>query len=213
MPAAASPAPPACGEIGVDEAGRGPIAGPVVAAAVLLPADHGITGLADSKQISAGQRETLFEAIQDIAPVGIGVASAARIDAMNIRAATLWAMAQAIAALGGSARDRQRCHVLVDGRDVLPGCPLPCHAVIKGDALHQSVAAASIAAKVTRDRIMVRFDGVYPAYGFAGHKGYPTAEHRARVRALGPCPVHRKSFAPVRAALAQHRSTRRPSPR
>ncbi|MEM8876774.1 MAG: ribonuclease HII [Pseudomonadota bacterium] len=206
MRTVATPARPATGEIGVDEAGRGPMAGPVVAAAVLLPADHRIDGLADSKQIPAGRRELLFDAIQTSASVGIGIACSTRIDAINIRGATLWAMGRAVAALGGKTRDREHAfHVLVDGRDTLPGCALRCHAVIKGDALHESVAAASIIAKVTRDRIMTRFDAVYPAYGFAGHKGYPTVEHRIRVRELGPCPIHRKSFAPVRAALDEMR--------
>jgi ribonuclease HII len=202
MPASSPLAKPRPGEIGVDEAGRGPMAGPVVAAAVLLPARHGISGLADSKKLTPSRRVELFEAIQDTAPVGIGIASPNRIDAMNIRAATLWAMGRAVMALGRNTHlPETTLHVLVDGRDVVPDCALHCSAVIKGDGRHQSIAAASIIAKVTRDRIMTRFDRIYPAYGFAGHKGYPTAEHRAIVQRIGPCPIHRRSFAPVRAAL------------
>jgi ribonuclease HII len=191
------------GEIGVDEAGRGPMAGPVVAAAVMLPPHHPIEGLGDSKKLPEARRETLFDEIVAHASIGVGIASAARIDALNIRGATLWAMGQAVLALN---RDvlvhRGSCAVLVDGRDAIPDCALPCQPIIKGDGLHQSIAAASIIAKVTRDRLMVRASATYPAYGFAGHKGYPTAAHRAALIRHGACPLHRRSFGPVRACLA-----------
>jgi ribonuclease HII len=133
---------------------------------------------------------------------GIGIASAYRIDELNIRGATLWAMRQAVLALARDiAAHDAACHVLVDGRDAIRGCTLPCQPVIKGDDRHQSIAAASIMAKVTRDRLMVRANRTYPAYGFAQHKGYPTAAHRDALMHHGPCPLHRRSFQPVRDSL------------
>ncbi len=178
---------------GVDEAGRGPLAGPVVTAAVILdPADMP-EGLADSKTLSAAQREAAFARILDKAiAIGAASASAAAIDRTDIRKATLQAMARAVAGLAvGPAR------VLVDGRDRI-ACAAPCEAIIGGDGREPAIAAASIVAKVLRDRMMARLGLIYPAYGFARHAGYGTAEHRNAILAHGPCPEHRFSFAPVK---------------
>jgi len=177
---------------GCDEVGRGPLAGPVVAAAVILDPKRIPRGLDDSKKLTAIQREKLYARICATAEVGIAFGSCARIDRDNIRQASLWALARAVAAL--PVRPRL---VFVDGRDKIDaGCD--CEAVISGDALVLSIAAASIVAKVVRDRIMERLDRVWPAYGFARHKGYGTPEHLERLGALGPCKLHRFSFAPVR---------------
>jgi len=178
---------------GVDEAGRGCLAGPVVAAAVILPASSALAGVADSKTLTAERRERLFREIRGEALcVGIGVASAAFIDSVNILRATHAAMRQAVAALEPCAD-----FILVDG---LPVACLGerCQAVVDGDRLCYSIAAASIIAKVYRDEIMARLDEVYPGYGFARHKGYGTAAHLAALEHLGPCPVHRMSFSPLR---------------
>lgn len=178
---------------GVDEAGRGCLAGPVVAAAVILPPTCALEGVCDSKQLTAARREQLCEAIlSEAVGVGIGVASAAFIDSVNILRATQLAMRQAVQALEPPAD-----FVLVDGLPV--ECLGPrCRAVVGGDRLCYSIAAASIVAKVWRDRIMVRLDEVYPGYGFGRHMGYGTEEHLAALDALGPSPVHRRSFAPLR---------------
>ena len=174
---------------GVDEAGRGPLAGPVVAAAVILPPDTLIPGLNDSKALSEKRREELFETIHDIAlAIGIGKASPQEIDKYNIRNATHRAMCQALAALGISP-DR----VLIDG-NAIPGSSFPEQAVIGGDRKSLSIAAASVIAKVTRDRLMIDYHAQYPAYGFAGHKGYGSADHLAALQKHGPCPIHRRSF-------------------
>ena len=178
---------------GIDEAGRGPLAGPVVTAAVILDPRNIPSGLDDSKRLTAHRREQLFDEIIDSAEVAVAMASAARIDAMNIRAATLWAMAKAAAGLG-----RRPVYALIDGRDVPDGLPCPGRALVKGDQRSVSVAAASIIAKVTRDRLMVRLGRAYPAYGFERHMGYGTAVHRRALAEHGPCPHHRRSFAPVR---------------
>jgi ribonuclease HII len=178
---------------GVDEVGRGPLAGPVVAAAVILDSQAIPDGLADSKLLSAPRREVLFDTIlQQALAVGIGSASAIEIDRLNIRQATLLAMGRSVAALSLAPG-----LVLVDGNDP-PALPCPCEAIIGGDALVCSIAAASIIAKVTRDRMMARLGQRYPAYGFAGHAGYGTAKHRAAIKEHGPCPAHRYSFAPVK---------------
>lgn len=181
---------------GVDEAGRGPLAGPVVAAAVILGPRCHIEGLRDSKQLTAAARERLAGAICEGALAwSLGRADADDIDRMNVLQATLLAMARAVAGLA-----RPPMHVLVDG----PHCPsLACsvEAVVGGDRLHACISAASILAKVTRDAEMVALDERYPQYGFRRHKGYPTAEHRRALRAYGPCPQHRRSFAPVRAVV------------
>jgi len=180
---------------GVDEAGRGPLAGPVVVAAVVLPRDRRIDGIADSKVLDAECREAVFEEIVRKAAVATVAVGSRRIDAMNIRAATLWGMARAVAALPVAPTV-----ALVDGRDVPPGLAVRARALVGGDGRSSAVAAASIVAKVTRDRLMTRLASVYPGYGFERHKGYATPEHRAALAALGPCPQHRFSFAPVREA-------------
>jgi ribonuclease HII len=178
---------------GVDEVGRGPLAGPVVTAAVILDPARIPSGLADSKALKPAAREALFEVIlRDAAAVSVASASAARIDAMNIRAATLWAMGRAVAGL--SLRPGL---VLVDGRDVCPS-DAPCRAIIGGDGLEPAISAASIVAKVLRDRLMTRLGQAYPAYGFGQHAGYGTRAHLAALAAHGPCPEHRRSFAPLK---------------
>ncbi|MDI7861507.1 ribonuclease HII [Rhizobiaceae bacterium n13] len=178
---------------GTDEAGRGPLAGPVVAAAVILDADSIPAGLNDSKQLSAAQREALFEEIVASAIVSIASSGPRRIDTTDIRKASLDAMRRAVAGLQVAAG-----FVLVDGRDVPPGLTCPGRAVIKGDARSVSIAAASILAKVTRDRMMSRADMVFPAYGFSSHAGYATAVHRKGIEIHGPCLLHRLSFSPFR---------------
>ncbi len=182
---------------GVDEAGRGPLAGPVVAAAVVLNPHAIPDGLDDSKALSEARRLALYDTICKRCEVAVCSAPAKRIDAINIRAATLWAMAQAISAL--SVRP---CAVLVDGRDSPQGIDpaIAVRTVVGGDRQSQSIAAASIVAKVTRDRLMARCDAAYPGYGFSRHKGYGTPAHLKALRQYGPSAVHRWSFAPVAAA-------------
>ncbi|MDE2890517.1 MAG: ribonuclease HII [Gemmatimonadota bacterium] len=178
---------------GVDEAGRGPLAGPVVAAAVILPREALIPGLNDSKVLTPDRRSRLYERITETAvALGIGEASAAEIDRINILQATYLAMRRAIKGLGVPP-DR----VLVDGPGV-PGSPFPESAVIDGDAASLSISAASILAKVTRDRKMAVFHSEFPEYGFANHKGYGSADHRRALRVHGPCRIHRLSFRGVR---------------
>ncbi len=181
---------------GVDEAGRGPLAGPVTAAAVILDPDDIPDGLDDSKVLTAERREELFAAIVTKAVVATASASAAEIDRFNIRGATLIAMRRAVAALGVTPD-----HVLVDGRDVPPGCGCQASAVIGGDAASLSIAAASIVAKVVRDRMMRRACSAFPGYGFSQHMGYGTAAHRAALLSLGPCALHRMTFAPLKERL------------
>jgi ribonuclease HII len=178
---------------GVDEAGRGPLAGPVVAAAVILPADGFSLPVRDSKALREGVREELAVALRADARVryAVSVKSAARIDEINILRATHEAMREAARALQPSPE-----LVLVDGLRV-PDFPYPAQFVIKGDALSASIAAASIIAKTHRDQLMLEYDREYPEYGFARHKGYGTAEHLAALAAWGPCPIHRRTFAPV----------------
>ncbi len=180
---------------GVDEAGRGPWAGPVVAAAVILDPAHTPDGIADSKKLTAERRAALFDAIFETAEVGIAFADAERVDRDNVLAATMWAMQRAVAEL-----PRAPSLVLIDGNRAPP---LDCavQTIVKGDAQSLSIAAASIVAKVSRDRIMARLDAQYPGYGFAQHKGYGTAQHSAALDRLGVTPMHRRSFKPVRAAL------------
>jgi len=180
---------------GVDEAGCGPIAGPVVAAAVVFAGRHRLPGLADSKLTKPADRERLFELIHQKARcVGVGIVDARTVDRLNILAAARRAMAEAVSAL-----EPPPDLLLIDGRG-LPGARLPQRAIVKGDRTCACIAAASIIAKVTRDRMMVALDAQYPGYGFGKHKGYGTQEHLARLLELGPCPEHRRSFAPVRAA-------------
>ena len=183
---------------GVDEAGRGPLAGPVVAAAVVLDPARPVAGLADSKVLAPAVRERLAAELKQRATGWcIALASAAEIDRLNSRQATLLAMRRAVEGLGLSPT-----LVLVDG-DVLPVLSAPARAVIGGDATIAEISAASILAKVHRDALMVELDLQFPGYGFARHKGYPTPAHRAALALLGPCPEHRRSFAPVRACLAR----------
>lgn len=183
---------------GVDEAGRGPLAGPVSAAAVVLDPADVPDGIDDSKALTPARREALFAAIAARAVgIGIGFATAAEIDVLDIRQATFLAMRRASRALP-VAPD----HLMIDGRDLPPGLPCPASALVGGDALSLSIAAASIVAKVVRDRLMVRLDGLHPGYGFAVHKGYPTAAHRAALERHGPSPVHRLTFGTV--ARLQH---------
>ena len=181
---------------GVDEAGRGPLAGPVVAAAVMLDDLNPIKGLNDSKQLGRRTRERLFDEIRGKALCcSIAVASVEEIDALNILQATLLAMRRAIEGL------RLRPHrVLVDGNR-LPEIGMPAHAIVKGDAKVRAIAAASILAKVYRDRLCLALHEAHPQYGFDAHKGYPTALHLAALREHGACPHHRRSFAPVREVL------------
>lgn len=182
----------ACGGhfCGVDEAGRGPLAGPVYAAAVILSPDNPIPGLNDSKKLSEKKRELLFDEIVDKA-VSFYIASASveEIEKYNILNATFLAMRRAVEGLSV-----QPLLAVIDGNRTPPGLPVPAQTVVKGDALSESVAAASILAKVSRDRLLLELDKQYPMYGFAGHKGYGTAAHVAALREHGPSPVHRPSF-------------------
>ena len=178
---------------GCDEAGRGPLAGPVVAAAVILDPQRVPRGLDDSKKLSAGEREKLYAKICSTAHVAVALAPPARIDRDNILRASLWALARAVAAL--PLRPRL---VLVDGRDRI-ATECDCEAVVRGDAIVASIAAASIIAKVTRDRLMARLGSVHPGYGFERHMGYSVPEHCAALTRLGPTIHHRRSFAPVAA--------------
>lgn len=174
---------------GVDEAGRGPLAGPVVAAAVMFPPDCRIDGVADSKTLSAVHREEAARRIRDAAwSYGLGMATPEEIDAMNILQATMLAMHRAVAAM-----DPAPAFLLVDGNRFAHDT-LPFRTVVKGDAICFGIAAASILAKVERDTIMSDLDVLYPQYGFARHKGYPTAAHVAALHEHGPSPVHRRSF-------------------
>ncbi|MFC3705389.1 ribonuclease HII [Devosia honganensis] len=186
---------------GVDEAGRGPLAGPVVVAAVRLDPARIPVGLDDSKKLTAARRDELFEDIVASADIAVATAPPCDILALNIRGATLAAMARAVRALPQPA-DR----VLVDGRDLPPGLPCPGLALIGGDGRSVSIAAASIVAKVMRDRMCEVMDCDAPHFGFAGHKGYGTAAHRAALERHGPCRHHRDGFAPV-AALLVRRTT------
>jgi ribonuclease HII len=185
---------------GVDEAGRGPLAGAVFAAAVILHPDRPVPGLADSKQLSAARRESLAAAIRrDALAWAIATATVAEIDEMNILRASLAAMARAIAMLGVDPQE-----VVVDGLH-RPDTPWPCRALVRGDQLVPAISAASILAKTARDAAMVAMDARFPGYGFARHKGYPTADHLEALARLGPCEIHRMSFGPVRSAAAQRR--------
>ncbi len=174
---------------GIDEAGRGPLAGPVVAAAVVLPAGVFLPGVDDSKKLSPARREELAALIRDRAlAVATGIVAHERIDEINILNATMQAMCQAVEALAVRPE-----HLLVDGPRG-PDTGIPCSAIVDGDSLSFSIAAASIIAKVTRDHLMVEYDEQYPGYGFARHKGYGTREHREAIARLGFCPIHRRSF-------------------
>jgi len=183
---------------GVDEVGRGPLAGAVVAAAVILDPSNPIEGLADSKKLTAKRRDALFPLIQERALAWcIARASEAEIDELNILNASLLAMRRAVLGLHLSPEK-----VLVDGNRC-PELPYPSDAIIKGDSLVPAISAASILAKVVRDREMVAFEETYPGYGFASHKGYPTAKHIQALKILGVTPIHRRSFGPVKNLLLE----------
>jgi ribonuclease HII len=192
-PVPPSPPPRLCG---VDEAGRGPLAGAVFAAAVILDPARPIAGLADSKALTEGAREALADSIRGQALAwAVASATVAEIDRLNILRATLLAMRRAVEALAV-----EPLEVQVDGLHT-PQVRFPCSAIVKGDAKVGAISAASILAKTARDADMVRLDALYPQYGFALHKGYPTPEHLEALRAHGPCEVHRRSFEPVYATL------------
>lgn len=176
---------------GVDEVGRGPLAGPVVAAAVILPTDAELTGINDSKKLSKAKRESFYKEIMEKADVGIGIIEASEIDAMNIYEATKEAMKLAISNLSQVPE-----HLLIDAMK-LP-LSIPQTAIIKGDSLSASIAAASIAAKVTRDKLMEQYAAQYPHYAFEKNMGYGTKEHLEGLETYGPCPIHRNSFSPVK---------------
>jgi ribonuclease HII len=181
---------------GVDEAGRGPLAGPVVVAAVILDPDRPIAGLDDSKKLSAARRETLFDHImQQALTWSVVKISPGQIDDLNILQATLLGMRQAVERLSPIPQ-----LALIDGNRA-PRLPCQARTLVGGDGLEPAISAASILAKVTRDRIMVDLHRLYPRYGFDRHKGYPTRDHLQRLAQFGPCEVHRRSFAPVRDAM------------
>lgn len=174
---------------GIDEAGRGPFAGPVAAGAVILPKDVDILYLNDSKKLSEKKREQLYDEIMEKAvAVGIGIIGSERIDEINILQATYEAMRIAVGNL------KVRPDILLNDAVTIPGMDIRQVPIIKGDAKSVSIAAASIVAKVTRDRLMVKYEEEYPGYGFARHKGYGTAEHRESIKRLGACPIHRRTF-------------------
>lgn len=182
---------------GVDEAGRGPLAGSVVAAAVILDPARPIAGLADSKKLSEAKRDALAPLIREQALAWcVAEASVAEIDTLNILHATMLAMRRAVEGLGVTPQE-----VLIDGNRVPKGLLVPARAIVKGDALEPAISAASILAKTVRDAQLLELDARHPGYGFARHKGYPTAEHLAAIERLGVLPEHRKSFGPVRRLL------------
>lgn len=183
---------PVCG---VDEAGRGPLSGPVVAGAVILDPRNIPKGLNDSKALSEMRREYLLNEILQTAYVSIGIAEPEEVDRINVLAASMIAMKRAVEGLGS-----RPVAALIDGNRT-PDLKIPAEAIVKGDAKSLSIAAASIVAKVTRDRLMKQADERFPGFGFSGHKGYPTKMHRERLMDVGPCPIHRFSYAPVKVAL------------
>lgn len=183
---------------GVDEAGRGPLAGPVVVAAVILPEGFTCDFLDDSKKLTAEQRQISERIIKASAEFAVVTVSHEKIDAINILNATLAGMQMALERLPKLPRA-----ALIDGNRIPPLAPVPCSPIIKGDATYASIAAASILAKVERDRIMTEYGTVYPLYGFERHFGYSTPEHFAAIREHGPCPIHRRSFEPVRTMVLQ----------
>ncbi|MFV5346043.1 ribonuclease HII [Acinetobacter soli] len=185
---------------GVDEAGRGPLVGSVVAAAVILDPDHPIAGLNDSKKLTEKKREKLFIEIQEKALAwSIAEATHTEIDELNILQATFLAMRRAVDGL-----QQQPMKVIVDGNQIPKGMTIACEAIVGGDAMHAEISAASILAKVTRDRQMVELDQKYPLFGFAKHKGYPTKVHFEAIAQYGVIDEHRRSYAPVKRALNQN---------
>lgn len=187
---------------GVDEAGRGPLAGPVVTAAVILDPARPIEGLGDSKALTEARRRALVPLIRAHAWVGIGIAEPTEIDRLNILHATMSAMARAVARL-----PIRPDHVLIDGNRIPSGLPCPADAIVKGDASKACISAASIIAKTLRDDLMMNAAARFPGYGLDGHKGYPSPAHKQALRDLGVTPIHRRSYAPVRAALESRFST------
>lgn len=186
---------------GVDEAGRGPLAGPVVAAAVLVPDGWGLVGLNDSKKLTALKRQALEDEIKgSCLSWAIGVATQEEIDSINILQATFLAMRWALEGLSMAPKA-----VVVDGNRAIPDWPAAQLAVVEGDGKIASIAAESVLAKTCRDRMMVEQDAVWPGYGFAVHMGYPTPSHLKALAELGPCPIHRKSFGPVRKRIEELR--------
>ncbi len=185
---------------GVDEAGRGPLAGPVVAAAVILPKATRIEGLADSKKLSASRRTELFDEIVALElPCAIGIIDHTAIDTMNILRASLMAMHRAVLDLKVTPDI-----LLVDGTFTIPNLPQPQYAIVEGDNRCRAIMAASIVAKVTRDRIMDEYQQLYPAFSFSIHKGYPTAQHLRELEEHGPCDIHRKTFKPVARLIREY---------
>lgn len=185
---------------GVDEAGRGPLAGPVVAAAVILPHEVGLEEINDSKQLNAEARERLYEEILRLEiPCAVGIIDHKIIDRINILQASLLAMRKAISEL-----KPRPDFVLVDGTYTVPNVTQPQYAIVDGDARCKAIAAASIVAKVTRDRIMDRYQTLYPLFNFSAHKGYATPGHLAELKRNGPCDIHRKSFRPVAEIISQY---------
>lgn len=185
---------------GIDEAGRGPLVGPVVAAAVRLRVEAIPDGLNDSKKLSEIKREALYDLIMQLCDVGIAASSPTQIDTLNIHHATLDAMARAVEAL-----PQRPDHILVDGK-FTPPTDLSAQAIVKGDGRSLSIAAASIVAKVTRDRLLIELDAKYPGYGWKQNKGYPTKTHKEALLRLGVTPEHRKSYAPIRNMLSPSES-------
>lgn len=182
---------------GIDEAGRGPWAGPVTAGAVILDPSRPIFGLTDSKKLSEKKRLALEPQIKArVLAWGLGWANPEEIDALNIRQANHLAMRRAVAAMGVIPTQ-----IIIDGNDVPADLPCPARAIVKGDLTEPCISAASILAKTARDRLMMTLDETYPGYGFAAHKGYGTKGHAAALSALGPCPIHRMSFKPVKRAM------------
>ncbi len=174
---------------GIDEAGRGPLAGPVVSAAVILPTSFPVSDVKDSKKLTPGKRADLYEKIYEHAiSIGIGIIDSIEIDRINILQASLMSMAMSVDNL-----NPQPDYLLIDGKFKIPSV-LPQEPIVKGDSLSISIAAASIVAKVTRDRLMERYHIDYPHFGFSQHKGYPTRAHKEAIREFGPCPIHRRSF-------------------
>ena len=186
---------------GVDEAGRGPLAGPLAVAAVILDPSRPIPGLDDSKKLSEAKREALYPLIIERARAWcVVLIEPDEIDRLNIFQATMTGMSRAVAGLAPGAHE-----ALVDGNRLPKDLPCPGRAIVGGDALEPAISAASILAKVSRDRLMVAMENLHPGYGFAAHKGYPTPAHLAALQMLGPCAQHRRSFAPVRLLLDQAR--------
>ena len=208
--------------VGIDEAGRGPLCGPVVAAAVVFRESEDMLSklqewkfVRDSKKLSEKQREKSFDFIMEHGFVGVGIMPAETIDRVNILEATFLAMKAAIADLqramnkeGGTGRRENEMRIFVDGNQLIPNIPFEQHAVVNGDDLVKVIAAASIIAKVTRDRMMLEYDRKYPQYGFVKHKGYGTKAHMDALRKWGPCPIHRMSFRPVFLSIPENANKR-----